>query len=202
MFDEKTKEAYQRIKPSDSLRDRVLTAAERPARARVLNFRRIGNLAACFMVVMVVALLATGLLSDPYRVVLPDGTSLGSEARTVEPDTAYYTGAVPFSLADGLERARPELTAAENCFHFELHSPEIATVTVEQGTILLYDDDLSEYTDCGTVAYFEGECKLWWSIPTLADGESCIMTVCADTCTRIELRFERGVYTATLLSED
>ncbi|MBO5110348.1 MAG: hypothetical protein J6D21_06480 [Clostridia bacterium] len=200
MFDAKTKEAYHKIRPSDSLRERVLAVDTAPARAKVLTFRRMGNLAACFVAVVMIAMLAAGLTSDPYRVVLGDGTSLGNEARTVTPDTAYYIGSVPFSLSE--ERMRPELTAAENCLHLELHSPEIATVTVEAGNILLYDGELGEYVDCGNLTYFEGECKLWWCLPTLADGECCILTVCADTCTRVAVRCDGGAYTASLLPED
>ena len=200
MFDAKTKEAYRKIKPSDALRERVLTATAKPAPAKVLNLRRIGNLAACFMAVVLIAVLATGLLSDPHRVVLSDGTILGSNGYEIEPATAYYTGAT-LTLSEGEARMRPDLSAAENCFHFELHSPKIATVTAEEGTILLFDNDLSEYTDCGTLAYFEGECKLWWSVPAMEDGETLVLTVCSDTCTRIELRYLDGKYTAVLVTE-
>ena len=202
MFDSKIQEAYRRIKPSDALRARVLATTPAPKTAKVLNLRRIGNLAACFAAVLVIAMLATGLLSDPYQVVLADGTLLGHEARTVEPETAYYTATVPYALAEGVARTQPELTAAENCLHLTLHSPKIATVNVEGGEILLYDGELDAYTAQGSVTYCEGECLLWWQLPTLADGESCVMTVCGKECTRIEVRYCDGAYTATLIPQD
>lgn len=201
MFDPKIQAAYRKIKPSESLRDRVLTATATARPAKILNLRRISNLAACFVAILVFALLATGLLSDPYRVVLSDGTLLGNEARTVVPETAYHTDAL-MTLSEGVARMRPELTAAENCVHLTLHSPKIATVTVEGGNILLYDSELGEYTANGSVAYFEGECQLWWCLPTMADGESAIMTVCASERIRIEVRYESGRYVASLLPRE
>lgn len=205
MFDPKTIEAYRKIKPSDSLRERVLTKSAGKTAPRILTLRKYGNLAACFALLFAVVLLAGGLANtDPNYAVLANGTVLSAEATPIESVTANYTGAarISFHIEDTQAPTYPDPVEVNSCFYFELHADSLTSLTAEIGSVFLYDEELECYVDCGSTAFFEGKCALYWHIPETRDGETYTMIVSSESeSSYIELVRANGSFTVRQISD-
>ena len=153
MFDSKIQEAYRKIKPSDSLRERVLAVDTTPVRAKVLPLRRLTNLAAAFVLFVALVILVRQTVSlDPNYVALSDGTVLSAEAVEVAPVTASYTGAAHISFAregGDEETTYPEPVQVDGCFCLTLHARGLAYLEAAHGSLFLYDEEPEAYVDFG-----------------------------------------------------
>lgn len=207
MFDQKTVDAYKRIKPSDGLRDRVLSAKPETAAkpATILTLKRYASLAACIALVVIIGLAAGRGLSDtPLTVSLADGTALSGEAVSVHPVTTSYTAAARIALHTGDDTVTyPAPASADDCFFLELTSKTTAVVRTEAGSVFMYDEDAGNYLEYTYDAYFEGKAKIYWHIPETEVGESHVLTVAdRDSETQITLTKTESGYTLTSHSED
>lgn len=183
MFDPKTIEAYRKIKPSDSLRERVLSAEATASAPRILTLRKYGNIAACFVLMLAIALFAGQLATaDGSYVALADGSTLGAVATPIESVTVNYTGAarVSFHMEDTQDTTYPEPVEANGCFYFELHAEGLTAITAEVGSVFLYDKEAEHYVDYGSTAFFEGKATLYWHVPEIRDGETFRLTLISE----------------------
>lgn len=207
MFEQKTVDAYKKIKPSAELRDRVLNAKPQTAGkpAVILTMRRYASLAACIALVVVIGLLAGRGFSDtPLTVSLADGTVLSGNAVSVSPVTTSYTAAARIALHTGNDTVTyPAPESADDCFYLELSSKETAVIRTEAGSVFMYDDDAGNYLEYTYDAYFEGKAKIYWHIPETKAGESHLLTVTdKDSETRITLTKTESGYTLSSLCEE
>ena len=200
MFDSKIQEAYRKIKPSDSLRERVLAVDTAPVRAKVLPLRRLTNLAAAFVLFVALVILVRQTVSlDPNYVALSDGTVLSAEAVEVAPVTASYTGAAHVSFAregGDEETTYPEPVQVDGCFCLTLHARGLASLEAADGSLFLYDEEPEAYVDFGSTAFFENACSLYWYVPETEDGGVYTLTFTDEaTVTTLTLTYADGIYT-------
>lgn len=206
MFDPKTIEAYHKIKPSDSLRERVLKAEAPASPTRILNLRKYGNLAACFVLTLAIALFAGQLASaDGSYVALADGSTLSAVATPIESVTVNYTGAarISFRMEDTQATTYPDPVEANGCFYFELHAESLTALEAEVGSVFLYDKEAENYVDYGSTAFFEGKAMLYWHVPEIRDGETfCLTLISEEETTRIVLTRQGDGFTVSHTEAD
>ncbi len=204
MFDEKVIKAYKQIKPSDELRDKVLNRQARAPAPKILMIKRIGSIAACLLLVVSLSGVIGRMYGNdsPLTVALSDGTVLGHEATAIETTVASYTGAarIAFYAPETELPTFPAPSSTDNCFYFELSSKSTEMITVNFGSVFIFDTEADNYVDCGTSAFFEGTCQLYWHLPDTTDQTSYRMTVQSEkgsSC--IELTKQDSGFTAALI---
>ena len=205
MFDQKTVEAYKRIKPSDELREQILNAKPEQRPATILTLKRYASLAACIALVVIVGLIAgRGFADGSLTVTLADGTALSAEAVNVYPVTASYTGAARIAMHTGDDTpVYPAPANADDCFYLEVSSNKTAVIKATSGNIFMYDENLGNYLEYTYDAYFEGKAKIYWHITDMEVGESQFLTVSGGSKeTHIILTKTEGGFTLSSQNEE
>ena len=174
MFDKETLAEYKRITPPSELRDRIVALDSVQKKKASFNFKMISRIAACLAIVLVCGAAALNFeLSQ--NAIYSKNTRIGTKAVSVDTSSVSYVDSIGIQLFSDEPRQRQisgESVLAPVCVPLEIKTARPKTISVSNGSIIMFFDDDNAYINCGSEVFIENTAKIYVAMPLLDDGES------------------------------